>query len=121
MTRTNFQIKTDFLFEYQNITMIAGNTVAFNVEIFDDEGNPVAVDSADFVCKKDVNGSETVFHKSLESGISQDSGMMYVRIAPEDTREAEAGRYFYAFQIGKGGDIFTLMTGVLSIEQNVVY
>lgn len=121
MARTNFQIKTDFLFEYQNITMVAGNTVAFNVEILDENGDAVMVDSADFVCKKDVNGSETVFHKYLEHGITQGFEHMNVRIAPEDTREVEAGRYFYAFQIGVGNDIYTLMTGVLTIEQNVVY
>ena len=114
-------MRTNFQMENQNITMIAGNTVAFNVEVYDDEGSLITVDSADMVCKKDANGNENVFHKSLGAGITQEQGIMTVRVAPEDTREVEAGRYFYAFQIGVDSDIYTLMAGVLSIEQNVVY
>lgn len=114
-------MRTNFQMEYENITMIAGNTIAFNVEAFDENGNPIEADSADLVCKKDLNGEEILFHKSLGSGIHQSDGIMTIRIAPEDTREAVAGQYFYAFQIGIENDIFTLLAGILSIEENVVY
>ena len=114
-------MRTNFQMEYQNITMIAGNTIAFNVEVNDENGELIEVESADFTCKKDLNGEEVLFHKSLGVGISQADGIITVRIAPEDTREADAGQYFYAFQIGIGNDIFTLMAGTLSIEENAVY
>ena len=112
-------MRTNFQMEYQNITMIAGDTLAFNVEVLDENGNAITVDSADMVCKKDATSSENVFHKSLGSGISQTDALMTVRVAPNDTKEVDAGRYYYAMQIGVGNDIFTLMTGVLNIEQNV--
>ena len=46
---------------------------------------------------------------------------MTVRVAPFDTVEADAGRYFYDLQIGVDGDIFTVMRGVLEIEQDVTH
>ena len=112
-------MRTNFQMEYQNITMIAGNTVSFNVECYDDRGNTIEVVSADMVAKKDASSDVELFHKSLTDGIAQSSsGLLTVRIAPEDTRDA-VGNYFYAFQVGIDNDIYTLMTGTLSIEQNV--
>lgn len=115
MTRTNFKM------ENENITMTRGDTVAFNAEILDDKGNVVIVDSADFTCKKRVAESENVFHKTLGAGIQQAEGLLTVRIAPEDTQEIDAGRYFYDFCLGIGNDKYTVMKGVLSIEQDVTF
>ena len=113
MQRTNFKM------EYSNITMIKGDTVAFNVEVFDENEEPVTIDSAFFTCKKKPASSEKVFQKSLGYGITQSEGLISVRIAPEDTNEVEAGQYFYDFQIGSGDDIYTVLIGMLTIEQNV--
>ena len=115
MTRTNF------CWQYENITMVRGDTLAFNAEIFDENGDPVTVDSAQFTCKKNPLGSETVFHKTLGSGITQSDGMLTVRIAPEDTKEADAGEYMYDFQIGIDHDIYTIKLGTLSILQDVTF
>ena len=111
-------MRTNFQFENQNITMVRGDTVAFNVEIYDEEDQPVTVDTAYLTCRKATN-SGTIFQKDLGHGISQQSGLMSVRIAPEDTRDVEEGRYFYDFQIGVGEDVYTIMIGMLSIEQDV--
>ena len=108
-------MRTNFQMEYQNITMIQGNTVAFNIEVYDESGELMNVDSCDFTCR---NGEEVIFHKHLGGGISQTDGIITVRIAPEDTKEVDAGQYLYAMQIGVGDDIFTLMSGTLSIETN---
>ena len=102
MNRTNFKM------ENENITMVRGDTLSFNAEILDDEGNAVTVDSAHFTCKKRAEGDENVFHKSLGAGINQSDGLITVRVAPEDTREIDAGRYFYDFQIGIDDDIYTI-------------
>ena len=51
----------------------------------------------------------------------QGNGYVSVRVAPEDTQEIEAGRYFYDYQIGIGEDRYTLMKGVLTIEQDVSF
>lgn len=111
--RTNFQMQN------QNITMVKGDTLAFNVQVFDDEGNPVTVDSAYMTCKKRPSDTEKVFQKSLNNGIEQSDGLMLVRVAPEDTKEVDEGEYFYDFQIGVDDDVFTLMIGVLTLEQDI--
>lgn len=114
-------MRTNFQMEYENITMIKGDTVAFNVEVFDENHDPITVDTAFLTCKKRVTGTENVFQKSLSSGISQSDGIISVRIAPEDTKEIDAGQYFYDMCIGLGDDIFTILIGTLSIEQDVTF
>ena len=114
-------MRTNFQMEYQNITMTKGDTVSFNVEVKDDYGDVVLVDTADLTCKKRVDGEEVMFHKYLNSGITQTDGLILVRIAPEDTADLDAGLYFYDMQIGMGADRYTILKGVLTIEQNVTY
>lgn len=111
-------MRTNFQFQNQNITMVRGDTVAFNVEIFDEDHEPVTVDSAFLTCRKATN-TGIIFQKYLAHGITQQDGLMCVRIAPEDTREVEEGNYFYDFQIGIDEDIYTIMIGMLTIEQDV--
>jgi hypothetical protein len=112
-------MRTNFKMENENITMVRGDTLSFNVEVTDESGQAVAVDSADFTCKKNAMGEESIFHKSLGAGIEQDDGLLTIRVAPQDTENAEAGRYFYDLQLGVGEDRFTVMIGVLAIEQDV--
>ena len=45
MQRTNFKM------EYENIEMTKGDTVAFNCELFDENNNPMEVDTAFFTLK----------------------------------------------------------------------
>lgn len=112
-------MRTNFQFQNQNITMVKGDTLAFNVEVFDETGEPITVDSAYFTCKEIPTNDDFVFQKSLLNGITQDDGIIVVRVAPNDTKETEAGEYFYDFQIGVGQDVYTIMIGTLSLEQNV--
>lgn len=114
-------MRTNFKMENANISMVRGDTLSFNAEVFDEDGNAVTVDSAHFTCKKRAEGDENVFHKALGAGISQSDGLLTVRVAPEDTQEVDAGQYFYDFQIGIDDDIYTLMIGVLSIVQDVTF
>jgi hypothetical protein len=114
-------MRTNFNMNDENITMVRGDTLAFNVEITDQDGEVILVDSAHFTCKKNVTGAEKIFQKSLGSGIIQSDGLLTVRVAPEDTREVDAGQYFYDMEIGVGSDIYTLMIGTLSIQQDVTF
>lgn len=113
MQRTNFKM------ENSNITMVKGNSVSFNIQVMDGDKEPITIDSAFFTCKKDPAGLITIFEKTLGDGITQSDGLITVRISPEDTSEAEAGRYYYEFRIGTGDDVFTILIGMLDIEQNV--
>ena len=112
-------MRTNFQMEYQNITMFRGDTLSFDIEVIDQNENPITVDSAFMTCKERPSQSEKVFQKSLGVGIDQQDGNIIVRVAPEDTAEVTPGEYFYDFQIGVGDDVFTILRGVLSIEQNV--
>lgn len=114
-------MRTNFKMENENITMTRGDTIAFNAEVLDDKGNVVLVDSADFTCKKRVVEEGNIFHKTLGAGIQQSDGLLTVRIAPEDTQEVDAGRYFYDFCLGIENDKYTVMKGVLTIEQDVTF
>ena len=112
-------MRTNFQMEYQNITMVRGDTVAFNVFVYDSEHLPVMVDEAYFTCKKNVN-SDATFQKTLNSGIAQeDDGCMIVRIDPLDTAGVDTGNYYYDMQIVIGDDVFTLMIGTLTIGFDV--
>ena len=115
-------MRTNFNMEYQNITMIKGDTLSFNAQVFDDEGDPVTITDAYMTCKKIPTANVNVFQKALGSGITQDEdGLITVRVAPEDTVEAEAGQYFYDFVICVDEDVFTIMIGTLSLEQDVTF
>ena len=63
--RSNFQMQN------QNITMVKGDTLAFNVQVIDMDGNPMTVDSAYMTCKERPNSTDKVFQKSLANGIVQ--------------------------------------------------
>lgn len=112
-------MRTNFQFQNQNITMVKGDTLAFNVEIYDDNGEPITVDSAYFSCKKNLNDVVYTFQKSLINGITQTDSLITVRVAPSDTRTADAGEYFYDFQIGVGSDVYTILIGTLTLMQDI--
>lgn len=109
--------------EKTNLEMIKGDTLSFAVEIeFDDD--PQELEKAFFTCKKNLDDGDVVFQKTLEDGISfrkQERNKLYyvVRIAPEDTKDIEAGHYFYDMQIELIGDVFTILNGALKIESDV--
>ena len=115
-------MKTTFMIADQYITMIKGDTLSFGVEIADQDGNPLDIDTAYFTCKKNYADEYSAFQKALNSGITKvEAGKYRVRIAPNDTKNLEAGKYFYDFQIGKNGDVFTIMKGVIELEYDVTY
>ena len=114
-------MRTNFKMENKNITMVRGDTLSFNVEVTDANGEIIEIDSAYFTCKKLATDDVNVFKKALGAGITQDEVGLIVRVAPEDTRNVSAGQYFYDMQIGIGEDIFTILKGVLEIEQDVSY
>lgn len=109
--------------EKTNLEMIKGDTLSFAIEIeFDDK--PQELEKAFFTCKKNLDDGDVVFQKTLENGISfrkQEHNKMYyvVRIAPEDTKDIEAGSYFYDMQIELNNDVFTILTGALKIRNGI--
>lgn len=115
MVRTNFKCEDEY------IRMTRGDTLAFGIEVTDQDGNGMTLDSAYFTCKKNLTDAENLFQKSLGNGISAGSktGQYTVRVAPSDTSDAEIGFYFYDLQIGVGADVYTIYKGVFEIEHDV--
>ena len=81
-------MRTNFQFQDQNITMVKGDTLAFNVQVFDEDNEPITVDSAFMTCKKMANASEFVFQKSLGGGISQADGLTFCWLGSQDRKGA---------------------------------
>ena len=106
----------------QNLEMIKGDTLAFGIEIEFDE-SPQQLSNAYFSCK-DIPDGEILFQKSLNDGIEHvkqiDNKLYYsVRIAPQDTKKLEIGRYHYDVEIRINSDVFTILNGILKIEKEI--
>lgn len=107
-----------------NLEMIKGDTFSFAFEVEFDEA-PQKLEKADFTCKTNFDDdNDVLFHKELEKGINfakQDGTKLYyiVRVAPEDTKNIEAGLYYYDLSIELNGDVFTILNGALKIESDV--
>jgi hypothetical protein len=103
--------------EHEYITMTKGDTLSFGMQIDGLDGEDL--ESAYFTCKESRSDVANVFQKSLGAGISKiDDGEYVVRVAPEDTADVEAGKYFYDLEIGINNDIFTVKKGVLELEED---
>ena len=99
------------------IDMVRGDSLSFGLEF---EGLGQNLDSADFTVKKDDSDATVLIHKDLTDGISKTEDYKYiVRLAPEDTADLDAGYYHFDMQIGVNSDIFTIMLGILVLEQGV--
>lgn len=118
MARTNFSMEDKY------IRMTRGDSLSFSVQVYDEEEAPFGQDleRAYFTCKSNRSDNRFLFKKSLSDGISKvGPGAYTVRVAPSDTASAKPGKYFYDFEIGCNGDVFTVMRGVLEIMQDVTF
>ncbi len=105
-----------------DFAMMRGDTFSFDIVLNDVD--PESISSLYFTVKRKDTDSDTdaVIQKSLSNGISKVEGedIRYrVRVSPEDTENVAAKKYVYDIQIGVTNDIYTLIKGNLSIEQDV--
>lgn len=118
MVRTNFTMEDDY------IRMPRGDTLSFGFQVYDEEGAPFGQDleHAYFTCKSKRSDARYLFQKSIGDGITKmGQGAYTVRVAPTDTANAKAGKYFYDLEIGCNGDVFTVMRGVLELLQDTTF
>lgn len=100
-----------------NISMVKGDTFSFGLEL---EGLEQDLDTAYLTVKESYDDDMPLFQKSLGDGIEKvELGEYTVRIAPEDTQNVEARRYFYDLQIGVNSDVFTIIRGILWVKNSV--
>ena len=107
-----------------NIKHVKGDTYSSALIV---EGLGQALDSVYFTCRDSLKNDSTIlFEKSLaDGGITQveydeenDIRKYAVRIDPYDTRNLQAGTYFYDLQITVNTDVFTIMKGNFILEQD---
>ena len=118
-------MRTNFKMEDKYIKMIRGDTLSFGIQIMEDnEGTPLSqdLDFAHFVCRSNNGLNQYIFDKTLSDGITKaNQGEYIVRVAPEDTKYEKVGKYFYELEIGLNGDVYTVMQGLLELQQDVRY
>lgn len=113
-------MRSTFSMADEYITMTRGDTVSFAIEITDEEEQGIDMDTIFLSCKASLLDSSYVFQKSIGDGIERsETGKYTVRIAPEDTYNLVAGKYFYDLQLGVYDDIFTIKKGILEIDADV--
>lgn len=106
-----------------NIRHVRGDTFSHPIYV---EGLQQDLESIYFTCRDSLNdNSEILFEKSLNNGITfmyydveTDTRTYVVRIAPSDTKDLQAGTYYYDEQIAVNGDVITIMKGKFIIEQD---
>lgn len=100
------------------IELTRGDTLVFDVTISEIEG--VTIESLYFSVKKKPSDSNYIFQKSIGNGITELEPLKYrVRVAPEDTCDVIAGKYYYDLQVGLGSDIYTPLMGTLKLNWDV--
>ena len=107
----------------KNFEIVKGDTLAFAVEIGFDE-DPVDADEMLFTVKRNADDDADIFQKRLKHGIEKvakvGNKLYYrVRASPLDTRSLEVGLYQYDLEIHVNGDIFTILNGLLIVENEI--
>lgn len=109
---------------YKNdIRNIKGDTFSHPIYV---EGLNQDLEGVYFTCRDSLNDdSQVLFQKSLNNGITymyydeeKDIRTYVVRIAPADTKDLQAGTYFYDEQITVNSDVITIMRGRFIVEQD---
>lgn len=106
----------------KNFEVIRGDTLAFGVEIaFDEEPNDL--EEMLFTVKRNADDGK-LFQERLNHGVEKAGAFgnkLYyrVRLSPWDTRTLEAGFYHYDLEIRINGDIFTILNGLLIVENEI--
>ena len=110
---------------YKNdIRHVKGDTYSSALTV---EGLGQALDNVYMTCKDTLNdNSNILFEKKLNNGITQveydsehDIRKYAIRVDPVDTKNIQAGTYFYDVQITINTDVFTIMKGLFIVEQEV--
>lgn len=105
-----------------NLEMMRGDTLSFGIEIEFDE-SPQQLEKAFFTVKENKD-DDPIFQKSIGNGISysktEGNKLYYIlRVEPTDTKDVDAGKYYYDLQIELNHDVFTVLYGALDIYDDV--
>lgn len=102
----------------QNLEMVRGDSLSFDLNL---SGlTEESITSIDFSAKKKISDENYLFHESFEHGVEKIGETAYrVTVAPEDTEDAEPGKYQYDLQLGIGTEIITPLMGTIRLIGDV--
>ena len=109
----------------QNITIMQGNRVDLEIPVVDRDGEPVEAPEAEAVYKlaKTVSADPLV-HKTNRNGITisqeDDALLLWIVLQPEDTAELDAGVYYHETQLTVTDYPFTVMRGMVTVEETLI-
>lgn len=106
-----------------NIMHVIGDTFSCGLIV---ENLGQDLDEVLFTCKENANdNAETLFQCKLNEGITlveydaeKDIRKYAIRVAPEKTKELQAGIYYYSEEVHINSDVFTIMRGRFILEQD---
>lgn len=108
----------------KDITMIKGDTLAFNFQLQGLAGAELV--SATMTCREKPESADYYFKRELNNGITlinfdstTDTATYSVRVRPDQTRDLFVGRYYYDLEIQVDNDVLTLMKGRLTLDYDV--
>ena len=97
----------------KNIIMDRGDTLSFTAT-FD---NVETLDEATFAVKASKDAATDIVSLEIGDGITKvEDGVYKIRLDPTDTAELAPGRYWYKFRVGIDDDVYTVLKGVLTLE-----
>lgn len=106
----------------KNFEVIKGDTLAFGVELeFTEKAQDL--EKAYFTVKTNYDDL-AIFQKSLGNGIEKagefGNNVYYrVRVDPKDTEKLRERIYYYDLEIRVNSDVFTILKGLLIIENDI--
>lgn len=101
-----------------NLEMVRGDSLSFDLNLggLTEE----SITSIDFSAKKKISDAAYLFHESFDHGVEKiGENTWRVTVAPEDTENAEPGKYQYDLQLGIGTEIMTPLMGTIRLIGDV--
>lgn len=107
-----------------NIRHVKGDTFSHGLTIEGLENQEP--ESISFTCRDGLNDdSRILFQSTIYDGVSlvehdtaNDIRKYAVRVSPDKTKDLQSGTYYYDEEVRINGDVFTIMRGIFTIEQD---
>ena len=109
----------------KDITMVKGDSMAFNFQIVGLAG--LAVNDITFTVKDKPSDETPYFTQSLTGGgitlinfdADTDTYTFCCRVRPDQTSDLFPARYYYDLELKAGNDVYTLLKGRLTLDYDV--
>ena len=96
--------------EYNNISIVQGNTATIDITPLDDDDKPVIMENGDKIIFSVKSIRKTLITKVLTADMQDDEGYLTLEITPEDTLYLPPDKYYYdCLFIAANGEAYTFI------------